>query len=362
MRKWSSQTTKNSAFAILLLTFILILHLNITLNKNELPPCNFSDNHNPQLEEEVILSVKMESCGCHRNIRIRPTANTTLLQETTCSQDAYSRGPNQRVIAMSVYNTNDTGLEARRRYFAGIEANLKQMPLFYPGYTMRVYHHGLSKSLREQLCHLACHNNALDLCDAKNLPGNPMTDATELFPMIWRFFPTLDPQVDIVHVRDLDSIFSSREHAAVREFLASDKPMHCMRDNINHTPKVLGGMWGAKLNTCTRSVWVKSWKGMLSDYRSKACNAQGLWYKLFGHGPDQQLLAAYPWKFFGGGDGCLQHDSYWCSSYPGSVPWPTKRLKEPNNFVGSIVSDNETLKQKCPVECRPEKHKDWYYC
>jgi len=35
-----------------------------------------------------------------------------------------------------------------------------------------------------------------DICDARNLPGTPMIDASEVFPMNWRFFPTLDPQVD----------------------------------------------------------------------------------------------------------------------------------------------------------------------
>ena len=38
-----------------------------------------------------------------------------------------------------------------------------------------------------------------------------MHNATFIFPMNWRFFPTLDPQVDMYLSRDLDSEFNERE-------------------------------------------------------------------------------------------------------------------------------------------------------
>lgn len=47
----------------------------------------------------------------------------------------------------------------------------------------------------QELCDLACNNSLLDLCYTKQLPGTPMVDAHKVFPMNWRFFPTLDPQV-----------------------------------------------------------------------------------------------------------------------------------------------------------------------
>ena len=40
---------------------------------------------------------------------------------------------------------------------------------------------------------------------SRELPGYPAADMSEVFPMNWRFLPTLDPQVDIVLSRDLDS-------------------------------------------------------------------------------------------------------------------------------------------------------------
>ena len=47
----------------------------------------------------------------------------------------------------------------------------------------------------QKLCDLACKSPILDICNAKRLPGTPEVDASKIFPMMWRFFPTLDPQV-----------------------------------------------------------------------------------------------------------------------------------------------------------------------
>ena len=47
-------------------------------------------------------------------------------------------------------------------------------------------------------------------------------NATKLYPLIWRFLPAIDPQVDLFFSRDLDSRISLREVEAVTEFLNSD--------------------------------------------------------------------------------------------------------------------------------------------
>ena len=169
-------------------------------------------------------------------------------------------------------------------------------------------------------CRLSCKYRSLDLCDVRNLPSNQVRpsiprnqvlsrihhlgcsvnivhlnqsifsrgftqfrtiafqigDPVKLFPMLWRFFPTLDPQVPISHIlwfnelkeisqveifvsrspgsifrvkenlpkavisencfffRDLDSLPTRREVAAVEEWLQSGKTLHAMRDNPYH--------------------------------------------------------------------------------------------------------------------------------
>ena len=42
-------------------------------------------------------------------------------------------------------------------------------------------------------------------------------------PTIWRFLPGIDPRVDTLLVRDLDSIITSREAHAVNRFLHSNE-------------------------------------------------------------------------------------------------------------------------------------------
>ena len=70
------------------------------------------------------------------------------------------------------------------------------MPAFYPDWTMRVYFDlDADDPILHDLCQLACHSEILDICHAGKLPGVPMADAKKVFPMNWRFFPTLDPQV-----------------------------------------------------------------------------------------------------------------------------------------------------------------------
>merc|ERR1711994_1085355 len=71
--------------------------------------------------------------------------------------------------------------------------------LYGAGWTMRLYYDldpGPAGQLQlRQLCELACADPQLDLCRARSLPGRPLEDAGEVYPLLWRFFPTLDPQV-----------------------------------------------------------------------------------------------------------------------------------------------------------------------
>ena len=62
-------------------------------------------------------------------------------------------------------------------------------------------------------------------------------NASSINPPIWRFLPGMDPMVDTLLVRDLDSIISSREAHAVNMFLASSKVSrnnhaHCVFPNL----------------------------------------------------------------------------------------------------------------------------------
>jgi hypothetical protein len=62
--------------------------------------------------------------------------------------------------------------------------------------------------------------------------------------LFWRFKPLYDDEVSIWVSRDCDSRISYREKACVDEWIASDKPVHIIRDSINHSYEIMAGMFG----------------------------------------------------------------------------------------------------------------------
>ena len=119
--------------------------------------------------------------------------------QTTCGNDAYLRGSHQKIVGFSFYGDVNSDYSKKKGYFEGIIGNLELMPKFYPGWVMRLYYDlDQTDPVLQDLCQLACTHSNIDICNAKHLPGNPFVDASRVFPMNWRFFPTLDPQVSSI--------------------------------------------------------------------------------------------------------------------------------------------------------------------
>ena len=73
-------------------------------------------------------------------------------------------------------------------------------------------------------------------------------------------------QVDLYVSRDLDSRLSDREHAAVQEWIKSNKSIHVMRDHIMHDFAMVGCCWGTKLNGKNiRLQWKSAWNDGQND-------------------------------------------------------------------------------------------------
>ena len=126
--------------------------------------------------------------------------------------------------------------------------------LFLLEFTIRLYHNTAKDDpLMTKLCQYSCQNDFVDLCYINQ-------DQKNVFPMLWRFFPTMDPNVDLIMSRDLDSRFTAREAAAVREWLASNKTLHAMRDHPFHGVPIMGGGWGSKLDTPKRRYNIQTYK------------------------------------------------------------------------------------------------------
>ena len=105
---------------------------------------------------------------------------------------------------------------------------------------------------------------SIDTCPVESVSG--YGDLSAVFGMLWRFIPMLDQSVTRMVVRDLDAQLTGREAAAVADWLEqTDQPFHIMRDNPYHTTEILGGMWGARMDTGHRTVFHDSMARLLAD-------------------------------------------------------------------------------------------------
>lgn len=126
-----------------------------------------------------------------------------------------------------------------------------------------------------------------------------------------------------------------------------------MRDNPQHGTAILGGMWGARMDTGMRNIIDLSFRRLIHNTAQYWPGQKGL---------DQTMLTKWVWPKVK--EHSVVHDSYLCKKLSfGGVrpkPFPTRREAGVYNFVGA--AGPEELKSICPEECRPPGHKDWTLC
>jgi hypothetical protein len=65
--------------------------------------------------------------------------------------------------------------------------------------------------------------------------------------MIHRFYAIDEPDVDLMMVRDADSLVHWKDRWAIRRFVESPQYVgHAIRDNEMHNVRMLGGLWGMR--------------------------------------------------------------------------------------------------------------------
>ena len=146
----------------------------------------FSDNID--VKSSVKKTIQLEHCNCGRTLFSTEDNNSVQFSDTTCGRDAHQRGSNQKVAGFSFYGNSSSNVHKARKYFAGIEENLRLLKSLYGAdWVMRLYYDlDQSDELMGQLCELACNNSHLDLCYVRQLPGNPVMEARDIHPSIWR--------------------------------------------------------------------------------------------------------------------------------------------------------------------------------
>lgn len=121
--------------------------------------------------------------------------------------------------------------------------------------------------------------------------------------LAWRFEVADDPTVARFLVRDVDSVVSLRERAAVDAWIASDRWFHVMRDWWVHSSLVLAGMWGGVANV------LPPVKKMVDRYSPRHAAAAAA---------DQDFLRERLWPYLS--TSSLVHDR--CFDIDGVNRWP----------------------------------------
>lgn len=165
------------------------------------------------------------------------------------------------IISFSVWGNED-------KYLKGCFENIEIAKEIYPGWKTRFY---CDSQLSSKFI------SDLNKKGAQTVIKETVKNNWE--GLFWRFLPASEKDVDIFISRDIDSRLNEREKAAVDEWLASDKDIHCMRDHIEHNVPILGGMWGSRKRVLFNiesliNEWVDhSYKGSDQDFlREKIWN------------------------------------------------------------------------------------------
>lgn len=146
----------------------------------------------------------------------------------------------RNVIAFSLFGDNP-------RYLRGALDNALAAPRIFPGWVLRFYCDAtvpgeILAALRALHCEIFMEQ-----------AGAPLRER-----LSWRFQVANDPQVGRFLIRDVDSLVSEREAAAVAAWIESDAWFHVMRDWWTHTDLILAGMWGgvAGILPCLQTMMV----------------------------------------------------------------------------------------------------------
>ncbi len=187
----------------------------------------------------------------------------------------------------------------------------------------------------------------------------------------WRFLALGDPTVQIVQFRDLDSLISYREAAAVHDWLENVgyKAFQLMRDKwFYHNVPILAGMWGAQ----NRRL-LKNGKGA---YLREQIIKSSQFVKNRGTRNWDQIMLNRLIVVERAKD-VVAYDSYYCKQWARRMmvrPFPVQRQADipARDFVGNVMNftgdgkgkiyASKEKELKCPVECRPSYGKDWTYC
>ncbi|CAF0877061.1 unnamed protein product [Rotaria sp. Silwood1] len=285
---------------------------------------------------------------CSKLLEIIYNSNNTL-----CSEKANLRGNKQRIISLSVFGPKENSLFIDEKIFKFIFSLINEAQLLFPTWTIRLYSDKFTIE-RLNLKNLSQLSTNIDICDVNRIPiiGNV---GEYLSGKLWRFLPALDPMVDFLSSRDLDSPLTQREQVVIEQFINSSYLFLTLRDHPLHGIPILGGLWSSALYR-NRLLFFRLFSILLDKNKVQQYS--------FAH--DQTLLTELIWPKIK--HQTLAFDSYTCQQFQEGqqYPFPTQRPSR-DCHVGCVRpccqnSSQIRFNKPCPQECRPKNHRDWIYC
>lgn len=121
------------------------------------------------------------------------------------------------------------------RYYVGMRQNVLLALRYFPDWKVYVYiAPDVEPSMVEWL--RGYHNVIMK-----------ETNVVGAINMIHRFYAIDEPDVDLMMVRDADSRIHWKDRWAIGEFVKSPQFVaHTIRDNVQHTASMMGGLWGIR--------------------------------------------------------------------------------------------------------------------
>lgn len=209
------------------------------------------------------------------------------------------------LITYSLYGNSN-------RYIEPLISNSKNLNAFYKGWSLRVYHDdSVPNSVLEILSENGVHLiNILD------------TSFSHFAPKFWRFLPVFEDNIDVLIVRDSDSIFTFREVNLVNYWLNSKFLFHILRDHQLHISPILAGMFGIK-------------KKFFPFFANELLKQEYLISSTL-YNADQIFLANHIYKKII--NSCVVHTSFFAFKDEKFIK--ILKAKDVNNFIGSVFIDN----------------------
>lgn len=150
-----------------------------------------------------------------------------------------------KVISASVFGSDPL-------YLLGAERLVHEAKHFYPDFVVRLY---VGESIPAERV-LRFRDAGAQVVQVQGDEGYAGT--------FWRFAALSDPEIEIALFRDVDSVPTEREVAAVNQWLDEGRTFHIMRDHPRHHVFMLAGMWGARTSG---AQWVAD---QLADFEMRA--------------------------------------------------------------------------------------------